>query len=75
MVLFESLGKVSYSHSIAEWLTWSPGGVCGQHRRQLSSSRLLGAARLATVRFRRQHLVSNDGYMSPWGIQSIPKAS
>ena len=43
--------------SFNEWLTWSPGGVCGRHRRQLSSSRLLGAARLATVRFRRQHLV------------------
>ena len=28
--------------SFNEWLTWSPGGVCGRHRRQLSSSRLLG---------------------------------
>jgi len=43
--------------SFNEWLTWSPIGVCGRHRRQLSSSRLLGTARLATVRFRRQHLV------------------
>ena len=37
--------QINNMPSFNEWLTWSPGGVCGRHRRQLSSSRLLGAAR------------------------------